>query len=342
MEKMNANGKEKEKERFPLVEEDDDDETQPTSAFWVVDDTEDEEEEYIPRRRPPPRVPPNSPVGSPPSSCSARSSRASYSSFHRVSVSSSPNAQPTSQSPTPKCKANLDVQDALLAIRLRVFLKAQGVSEADLDVVFDEAEEEDDETMAAEIDRALAEMHAAAGAATEDERKAEAIVVEAENENTTTMEGGMHALPPPPRPPPRPYVPLPTVEKRPIRSSPSPPLVLKGKSSAFGSRNVGTNAGGRTSPSPPPSVSYMIALLTMRHRYASRRRSSAGSPSSGMGYPTWKKGSALKSVAWAAAAEEDVDGDMGGMNGMGTIVEQEEEGEGDIDVDSVLDLYAGL
>ena len=43
----------------------------------------------------------------------------------------------------------------LLAIRLRVFLKAQGASEAELDVAFDEGddEEEHDKTMAAETDR---------------------------------------------------------------------------------------------------------------------------------------------------------------------------------------------
>jgi hypothetical protein len=59
-------------------------------------------------------------------------------------------------SQTQKSPAKIDVQDALLAIRLRVFFKAQGVSEAELDVVSDESDAEkdddDDEAMAAEID----------------------------------------------------------------------------------------------------------------------------------------------------------------------------------------------
>jgi len=33
---------------------------------------------------------------------------------------------------------------------------------------------------------------------------------------------------------------------------------------------------------------------------------------------------------------------MGRLNGMGTIAEQEEEGDGEIDVDSVVDWYAGM
>jgi len=330
-----VNGKEKAKARFPLVEDDDEMEGQP---FWVVDDTEeeeeeeekenvnDEEEEYIPRRRPPPtRAPPNSPVGSPPSS--------------GVYVRPLPASKSVHQEPAPaqsqKNTAELDVQDALLAIRLRGFLKAQGVSEAELDVVFDEVEEdeegEDDETMAAEIDRALAEMHAAsAAAAAEKPNKAEAMAVET---SASPTEEGMHALPPPPRP----RSCTGPVEKRPLRSSPSPPLELN-KSAP---RNV---IGGRTtSPSPPPSASYMIALLTMRHRYASRRSAAASKGYPSVGYPTWRRSSALKSVAWVARLdEEDEEGQSANGNGMEVIREQEEEEDGEMDVDSVVDLYAGM
>jgi len=221
------------------------------------------------------------------------------------------------------------------------------VSEAELDVVFDEAdaeeEEEDDETMAAEIDRALAEMHAAAAVSASSPSGAAAPAAETANPSQGTpvvvdtetsvppMEEGMHALPPPPRSRPCP------VEKRPLRSSPSPPLELNKP----GSRNVGI--GGRTtSPSPPPSTAYMIALLTMRHRYASGRRSVSGSGaaskgSSSIGYPTWRRSSALKSVAWVAPLDED---EQEGGVGMGTIQEQEEEE--DADVDSVVELYAGM
>lgn len=323
-----TSGKEKAKERFPLVEEDDDSEPPPNSVFWLVDDTEEEEqvgsthveeeEEYIPRRQPPPtRVPPNSPVGSPPSSSTLQSRAASKSIHQEVEQPTTPQSQ--------KSAAELEVQDALLAIRLRGFLKAQGVSESELDVVFDEAAEEendeDDETMAAEIDRALAEMHAAtaAAAAVENASKGTLVVVESD---ATPMQEGMHALPPPPRPR--------ATEKRPVRSSPSPPL-----------RNVNVNlSGGRTSPSPPPSVSYMIALLTMRHRYASRRSGNGAGPKvhSSMGYPMWKRSSKLKSVAWVATPLNE---DEESENGMGTIQEQEEE-DGEIDVDSVVALYAGM
>jgi hypothetical protein len=320
-----VNGKEKAKARFPLVEDDDEMESQP---FWVVDDTEEEEEEeqenvndneeeYIPRRRPPPtRAPPNSPVGSPPSS--------------GVYVRPLPAARSIHQEPapaqSPKNTADLDVQDALLAIRLRGFLKAQGVSEAELDVVFDEMEEdgegEDDETMAAEIDRALAEMHAAsASASAEKPNEGGSVVVEA---SPSPTEEGMHALPPPPRPRP--------VEKRPLRSSPSPPLELNKSAS----RNV-ISGGRTTSPSPPPSASYMIALLTMRHRYASRR-SGSGSVAASKGYPIWRRSSALKSVAWVAPLDED---EEEGQSAMGMEMIQEEE-DGEMDVDSVVELYAGM
>ena len=332
-----VNGKEKARARFPLVEDDDETESQP---FWVVDDTEDEdeenvnddEEEYIPRRRPPPtRAPPNSPVGSPPSS--------------GVHVRPLPASKSIHQEPAPaqsqKNTADLDVQDALLAIRLRGFLKAQGVSEAELDVVFDEMEEEeegeDDETMAAEIDRALAEMHAAsaatASAAAENANQGTGTTtsVVVEPSAAPPMEEGMHALPPPPRPRP--------VEKRPVRSSPSPPLELN----KLGSRSV---LGGRTtSPSPPPSASYMIALLTMRHRYASRRSGSGSAAASkgypSTGYPTWRRSSALKSVAWVAPLDEDEDQEGQSAVGMEMIREQEEEDE-EMDVDSVVELYAGM
>ena len=244
--------------RFPLVKDDDD----PSSVFWVADGTEEEEEvsenvnddseeeEYIPRRRPPLK----SPVGAPPSSEVHTCPLSHSSSIHHEPAPTRNQSQENT--------AKLDVQDALLAIRLCGFLKAQGVSEVERNVAFDESddEEEGDETMAAEIDCALAKMHAAsavaASASAAKNRNPTLVLAET---SATPKEEGMHALPllPCPRP-------CPAVEERPLRSSPSP-LVLN----IPASRNV---SGGRTtSSSPPPSAAYMIAVLTMWHRYASGR-----------------------------------------------------------------------
>ena len=130
------------------------------------------------------RIPPNSPVRSPPSSKVYIRPLSNTKSIHH---------KPTTQSQIQKSGAELDVQDAA----------------AEPDVVFDEAEEEDeeDETMAAEIDRGLAEMHAAsvsvASAVSENMNQREGTLVIVEI-SATLMEEGMHALPAPPHPIPTP------------------------------------------------------------------------------------------------------------------------------------------
>ena len=203
------------------------------------------------------------------------------------------------------------------------------MSEAELDFSSDEADAEeeydDDKVMAADIDHALTEMHAAStvsatasvAAASESANASTGILVIVET-SAMTMEEGMHTIPLPLRP-----HSCSAVEKRPLRSSPLPLLVLNKP----GSRNViGGGVGRMTSPRPPPSAAYLIVLLAMRHHYASGRRSRpySGAASKGyslMGYPMWQRTSALKSVAWVAPLDEDA----GDIRDTEMIREQEEE-----------------
>ena len=169
------------------------------------------------------------------------------------------------------------------------------MSEAELDFSSDEADAEeeydDDEVMAADIDHALTEMHAASAvsatasiaAASESANASTGILVIVKT-SAMTMEEGMHTIPLLLHP-----HSCSAVEKRTLRSSPLPLSVLNKP----GSRNIiGGGVGRMTSPRLPPSAVYLIVLLAMRHHYALGRRSRpySGAASKGyslMGYLMW-------------------------------------------------------
>jgi len=102
--------------RFPFVEDDDEN---------IVDDTEDEED-----------------VGRTPYPSPSQSPRSSPGPLSFASPFITPRATQKSKA---HVNAELDVQDALLAIRLRAFLKAQGVQEGDLEVDMSGADHFSDE-----------------------------------------------------------------------------------------------------------------------------------------------------------------------------------------------------
>ncbi|KAF8883504.1 hypothetical protein CPB84DRAFT_188954 [Gymnopilus junonius] len=250
----------------------------------------------------------------------------------------------SSKTPAERAARAYDVQDALLAIRLRVFLKAQGVSEDELVVRFPEEEEGEEEKNE--------EEHQAEGQQREEQQQFGDEIILAERSR--------HAVPPRvpivsspssrplshshshlPSPSPsqsQPQVQCPSRSEagkdRPIRSSP-PPL-----------SPIPSTSANRTMP----SASYMIALIKMRKQQSPARscfRSSMTIPAlavvvvtagvgmgmargSREGQDEWVEVVCVGRCCWRW---EGVDGYYEGM-----VEEVEEE----FDSDSVADWYAGL
>ncbi|KAF5317949.1 hypothetical protein D9619_012054 [Psilocybe cf. subviscida] len=178
----------------------------------------------------------------------------------------------------------MDVQDALLAIRLRGLLRAQGVPEADLDLRVDSR------TQLGENKDPRSTI------VVEDDGGAEDLDPFAEIELDSAADSS--------------DVGRSSVPARPFKASP-PPL----------SRST-SSSGGKTVIAP--SAAYMIALLTMRYRYASpsRRHRLPYGPRKNGAHAGGRK-SKLNIAAWAA----DSDGGI------------EEQEEADFDSCSVVDWY---
>ncbi|CAA7261054.1 unnamed protein product [Cyclocybe aegerita] len=240
--------------RFPLVEDDDDSPVLASPIPVMGSSTRNLHADRSPRRSP--YV---SPSSSPP-----------------------PRSRPCTPTPPPKKEkrkskealaAALDVQDALLAIRLRGFLKAQGVQEGDLEVYVEETgvtvggegktrEERERDELGALIDEYAMD--------TEDEEDGKDKTKEVKHRREGPLVEDEDDVPVSSPPPP------------PLRRRPAPLLHPLSASTAPSQRLSSPPPQPPTSPTLPPgehkpvvATPRMIALLTMRHRYtvAARRAS---------------------------------------------------------------------
>jgi hypothetical protein len=181
----------------------------------------------------------------------------------------------------------MDVQDALLAIRLRGLLRSQGVPEADLDLrVHSKTQLGEDKdprsTIVVEDDGGTEDLDPFA------EFSAMELDTASDSSDADRSSG----------------------PARPLKASPPP---LSRSTSSSSGKNI-----------IAPSAAYMIALLTMRYRYASpsRRHRLTSCPRKNGAHAGGRK-SKLNVAAWVA-------------NPDGDIVEQE---EADFDSCSVVDWY---
>ncbi|KAF9043952.1 hypothetical protein BJ165DRAFT_1404837 [Panaeolus papilionaceus] len=207
--------------RFPIVEEDVDGEDVEVEMGKVGCESvldEDEEERILVPATPPP---------------TRNSSRSSTPTLVAASPSPEPYHYKDEKRHTAKFKPEFEVQDAILSIRLRNFLKAQGVSERDLEVRFSDegdvvgapeevvVEEESEEDDGGSVTYDLLQ---------EDDEDENGDSAPAETP-AAPASAPLPTTPPPPSPPPKP--------------SASAPFIM-------------------------PQTN-MIALLTMRHRYTGQR-----------------------------------------------------------------------
>lgn len=264
---------------FPLVEDDLD----------TVKDSKDRE--YVT-----PRTPFHSPSQSPRSSPLPFLRRPSPS----LDAVASHFAKPKKEKTKVEINAELHVQDALLALRLKEFLRAQGVCEDDLKVDIDEegkmVEPDKEKVVNEEVQPQEAEESnvldeyfmgieeqenngTPRGPVVEDDdvvvkRKLDSPLIE---EDDLDMDMSSSSSPPP-----LPSLQLPTTMSQRI-SSPPPP-----------------------SPSPRPHAvlptSYMVALLTMRNRHPSKKPGSSSSSSSGS---TIEKGKTKRKSGLSVVVEVD-------------------------------------
>lgn len=258
----------------------------------VEDDLDSESKEY---------VTPSTPFHSP-----SQSPRSSPPPFLRSSPSlDALSAKPKKEKTKAEVNAELHVQDALLALRLKEFLRAQGVCEEDLRVDFDEEgrllekemsiekepvvqvqQEEDEETnildeyfmgIEEEDHGAAAKKHRGPVVEDDDVIAQDSPFIE-EDDLDMDMDDSSASSPPP--------LPLPTLRVATLaqRISSPPPA----------------------SPSPRPHAvlptSYMVALLTMRNRHPSKK---PGSSSSGSGSSGNEKGKVKRRSGLSVVVEVD-------------------------------------
>ena len=271
---------------FPLVEDDLDAPESDIEVDYITPRTPFHSPSQSPRSTPPPILRPLSPIPS--------------------ALDSKPKQKEKAKA---ELKTELDVQDKLLSIRLRDFLRAQGVCEEDLMVEFDGENEEDP------IEKLVDEVQAESKAPqvlTQDEEEENNILEEyfmgieeeedassAKKERGPVVEDDDEVV--------ASEVQSPFVEDldMDMGDSTSTPIVPPLQVVIQPTQRISSPPPASPSPRPRAVVptSYMVALLTMRNRHPSKRPGSSNS--GGSGGDKNKEGTGKKKSGLSVVVEAD-------------------------------------